>query len=98
MKTQFETGMHAARSVPLTPDAKLPSTLRIFAMRGAVAMPGASIPLRVGRPETVELVRAVGIGGLLVSLTLRRGDSTSLSASDFFSSRVLRSHRLDSID
>jgi Lon protease-like protein len=81
---QVEAGMNAAKEVPLTPAELLPAKLPIFPLRGGVLMPGGSLPLRVGRPETVALVQSVGIGGLLVALPLRRADQTDLTADAFF--------------
>lgn len=84
LKTQVEAGMREARSKPLTPHEPLPGRLPIFALRGGVVMPGGSMPLRVGRPETVSLVKSVGVGGLLVALPLRQPDVAHPSPEAFF--------------
>lgn len=83
-KKLVEAGMNAARAVPLTPAEPLPPKLPIFPLRGGVLMPSGSLPLRVGRPETISLVQAVGVGGVLVALPLRRADATELTADAFF--------------
>jgi ATP-dependent Lon protease len=78
----------SALSGAVAPPKEIPamSELSILPLRGAVLFPGGNIPLEVGRPSTIALIRdALRSGRDIGVVALRRPDVEGPTEADFHS-------------